>query len=111
MNVLRPLNTRPVRQRTIKNAYVGLRFKTKTERRAVGMFQDDGMRTYEVIVVNPTIVVCKTIETGFIECFDIGDLVLLGIEPSWDDSYGFDPRFGGESQFEQHKTSGAYYKY
>lgn len=103
MNVLRPL-----RQRTIKNAYVGLRFKTATKRKAAGMFQDDALRTYEVIAVNSTIVVCKTIETGFIECFDIGDLVLLGIEPSWDNSYGLDPRIGGESQFGHHKYRGEY---
>ena len=108
MNVLRPIITRPVRKRTIKNAYVGMRFKTATKRKAAGMFQDDAVRTYEVIAVNPTIVVCKTIETGFIESFDIGDLVLFGIEPSWDDSYGLDPRFGNESRLGHHKYHGAY---
>lgn len=71
--------------RTITRMKKGQKFKTND--------REGYLSRFVVLSVNPGIVVCRNLKNGFIESFDLGTLVTMGMEPEWDTNYDEeDPR-------------------
>ena len=89
MNVLRPLYREVLQARTIKNLRIGERFSV---RRYDYENCRDTLGNFEIVELYLSYARCKNLKNGMIECFCLGDFVIMGKEPVWDNSFGVDPR-------------------
>ena len=86
--MLKELDLKRVRKRTIKNVYVGQEFKRKRPNTYGRVINEH----FRIEAIYETYVRCTNLNNGSQECFTIGDLVTFGLEPEWDMSFGADPR-------------------
>lgn len=77
------------RARTLTNLKVGDRLYLPC-----GRFDKEHKHQYEVVEIYPRYVRCRDLSYSYLvyESFEIGTLVMAGVEPQWDENFGEDPR-------------------